>query len=305
MKGLKIVKFKKIVTLDNISFTEGRYGELNKYADEVELHFDYPTEDAEKIERIGDADCVLVSWNTRVDKGVIEACKNLKYIGMCCSLYDEASANVDIACAREYGIKVLGVRDYGDQGVAEFVATELIDLLHGFGEHQWKENKIHEITGIKIGIIGLGATGSLVGKTLQMFGGDMYYNDMVRKPEMERVGFKYLPIDELLKTVDVITTHLPKHIRFMDRAKLSTFGNGKIIINPSIGPTYVKEDMLEWLSDKSNFLISEKSSMNGILEDFLKCENFIFTNKVAGMTEMAKERLIDKVLQNIETALKG
>lgn len=299
------MKFNKIVALDNISFTDDRYCELDKYADKVELYFDYPTETAEKIKRISDADCVLVSWNTRIDSDVISECKNLKYIGMCCSLYDEKSANVDIAYAREHNIKVLGIRDYGDQGVVEYVTTELIDLLHGFEKYQWKKDEIHEITGIKIGIIGLGTTGSLVAQTLQMFGGDMYYNDMVRKPELERKGIKYLPLNELLSTVSVLTTHLPKHLRLLDKEKLAQFGNGKIIINPSIGPTYNPPDMLNWLSDKSNFLISEKSSMGGILDDFLKCENFIYTNKVAGMTEMAKQRLIDKVLLNIETALHG
>ena len=45
-------------------------------------------------------------------QNVIERCPNLRYIGMCCSLYSEESANVDIAFAREKGIKVLGIRDY-------------------------------------------------------------------------------------------------------------------------------------------------------------------------------------------------
>ncbi|MEG1972613.1 MAG: NAD(P)-dependent oxidoreductase [Oscillospiraceae bacterium] len=133
----------------------------------------------------------------------------------------------------------------------------------------------------------------------------MYYNYMIRKPVLDRKGIKYLPLEELLSTVSVLTTHLPKHLRLLDKEKLAKYGNGKIIINPSIGPTYNPPDMLNWLSDKSNFLVSESSSMGGILEDFLKCDNFIYTDKVAGMTEMAKQRLIDKVLQNLEAALKG
>lgn len=52
---------------------------------------------------------------------------------MCCSLYSEESANVDIAYAREKNIRVLGIRDYGDRGVVEYVLHELTGLLHGFG----------------------------------------------------------------------------------------------------------------------------------------------------------------------------
>ena len=43
-------------------------------------------------------------------------CGNVRYIGMCCSLYSEASSNVDLAYARARGIKVTGIRDYGDAG---------------------------------------------------------------------------------------------------------------------------------------------------------------------------------------------
>ena len=62
-----------------------------------------------------------MSYRYPIGEAVLKECKNLKYIGMCCSLYSEESANVDIACARERGIRVLGIRDYGDRGVVEFV----------------------------------------------------------------------------------------------------------------------------------------------------------------------------------------
>ena len=62
-----------------------------------------PETDEEIVNRIGDADCVLVSYNTQIRRNVIEACPNIKYIGMCCTLYSESSANVDIAAARERG----------------------------------------------------------------------------------------------------------------------------------------------------------------------------------------------------------
>lgn len=295
--------FNRIVAVDNIGFTEDKYAELEEFTKELKIYRDYPTDSEEISRRIGNADCVLVSWNTRIDRSVIERCENIKYIGMCCSLYDEKSANVDIAAARERNITVLGVRDYGDQGVVEFVITELIDLLHGFGEHQWRKDQVLEITGIKIGIIGLGKTGSMVAAALKMFGGDVCYYDMVRNPELEEKGIRYLELDGLLRTVDILCTHLPKHLRIMDKEKLEIFGSGKIYINPSIGPTYQIDDMVSWLSDRTNYLISEKSSMGECLERFRQFENFIYTPKVCGMTEQARQRLIEKVLNNIRSYL--
>jgi phosphoglycerate dehydrogenase-like enzyme len=64
---------------------------------------------------------VLLSSNARIDREVLLACPDLRYVGMCCSLYSEESANVDIPCARERGILVKGIRDYGDRGVVEYV----------------------------------------------------------------------------------------------------------------------------------------------------------------------------------------
>jgi len=300
-----VKKFKKIVAVDNISFTEDRYQELDQFAEQVDIYRDYPTENEEIVRRIGDADCVLVSWNTRIDRAVIESCSGIRYIGMCCSLYDEKSANVDIMAAREHDIVVLGVRDYGDQGVVAYVTSQLSSLLHGFNGVQWKPDQILEVTGRKIGIIGLGTTGTMVGQALQMFGGDIYYYDVKRKAELERKGFKYLPLDELLATVEIVTTHLPKHLRLLDKEKLAILGDGKIVINPSIGPTYNIDDMEEWLErDAGNFLLSEKSSMAAHLDRYQKHPNFLYVDRTVGMTEEAKQRLIQKVLDNITSFLK-
>ena len=56
---------------------------------------------------------------------------------MCCSLYDVSSANVDIKAAQAQNITVRGIRDYGDEGVVEFIIAQLIYLYKGLGEYQW------------------------------------------------------------------------------------------------------------------------------------------------------------------------
>ena len=158
------------------------------------------------MNRIGDADCVLVSYNTQIRRNVIEACPNIKYIGMCCTLYSESSANVDIAAARERGITVLGIRDYGDEGVVEYVISELVRLLHGFGGKQWR-HKAYELGGQKVGIVGLGRTGRMIADALRFLGAEVYYFSRTRKPDAEAAGIAYLPLRELLPEVDILCTH--------------------------------------------------------------------------------------------------
>ena len=143
---------------------------LHDYAKEVVLYRDIPADDEEIVRRIGDADAALLSYTSRMGKNVIERCPNLKYIGMCCSLYSEESANVDIAYARQHGIKVLGIRDYGDKGVVEYVLHELTGLLHGFGMPMLRDEPV-EITGLKVGIVGLGVSGKMIADALAYLGG--------------------------------------------------------------------------------------------------------------------------------------
>ena len=93
--------FKKLVAIEPVSLIPSAEEELHRYAGEITLHEDVPSGDGEIIRRIGDADAVLVSYTSRISRHVIESCPSIRYIGMCCSLYSEESANVDIACARD------------------------------------------------------------------------------------------------------------------------------------------------------------------------------------------------------------
>ena len=147
--------FEKIVVVDSTGLNTWGVERLKELGKEVVFYTGIPETDEEIVNRIGDADCVLVSYNTQIRRNVIEACPNIKYIGMCCTLYSESSANVDIAAARERGITVLGIRDYGDEGVVEYVISELVRLLHGFGGKQWR-HKAYELGGQKVGIVSWG-----------------------------------------------------------------------------------------------------------------------------------------------------
>ena len=125
--------FKKLVAIEPVSLVPEAERALYQYAKEVVLYPDVPGSDEEIAARIGGADTVLLSYTSRLNGAAMERCPNLRYVGMCCSLYSEESANVDIPCARARGIDVRGIRDYGDRGVVEYVLWQLIEILHGFG----------------------------------------------------------------------------------------------------------------------------------------------------------------------------
>lgn len=291
--------FNKIVSVDFTGMTPDVKKEMESLANEVVFYDDYPTDNHVIIERVKDADVILVSWNTMIDKAVIDACENLKYVGMCCSLIDENSANVDIAACKERNIPVLGVRDYGDEGVAEFIIAELIRLTHGFGDYQWKKD-VYEITDFTLGIIGMGATGMMLAERAAAFGMKVCYYSRTKKD----VPYEYMTLDELLEKSDVLSTHLPRNTQVLHEGDFEKFGNGKIFVNTSLGQTFDVEDFKKWMKDSSNFAIMDYEAMGKMRDEFVKLGGLIYSNKVSGWTEQAKGRLSVKVLENLKSVMK-
>ena len=295
--------FKKLVAIEPVNLVSQAEEELRGYAGEITLYEDVPSGDEEIIRRIGDADAVLVSYTSRISRYVIESCPSIRYIGMCCSLYDEKSANVDIARCREKGIVVLGVKDYGDNGVIEFGVSELIRLLHGFGEHQWRERPT-ELTGQKVGIIGLGTTGALMAHALQYFGADVHYYSRRRKPEEEARGLQYLPLDELLQQMDIISTHLNKNTILLHEREFGLMGDGKILLNTAIGPSFDVTALKDWLQkNKNSYYICDDVAMGGYEAELAGVDHVLYTPKSSGAGVQCTQRLSEKVVENVKKFL--
>ena len=298
--------FNKIAIIDKCGLTSP---ELEKIAllskEPISIFNDFPETETQIIERIGDADCVLVSWQTRLHADILQKARALKYIGMCCSLYDENSANVDIAEARKLGIKVKGVKDYGDEGTIEFIFANLIYLFKGLGKHKWK-SEATELSSKSIGIIGLGTLGQMVAKTAAHFGMRVFYFNRSRKYDIEKEGVVYLPLHELIATCDVITTHLPRNTILLREQEFVIKKKNSVLINTSLGLTFEKEAFLNWLSDdKTSFAILDADGVGDFGSEFAKHENIIISDQFAGFTLEARKRLSEKVLSNMEKYLEN
>ena len=236
-------------------------------------------------------------------KSVIERCPNIRYIGMCCSLYSEESANVDIAYARTRGIKVLGIRDYGDRGVVEYVLHELIGILHGFGMPMLRDEPV-EITGLKVGIIGLGVSGKMIADALQFMGADIAYYSRTRKPDAEASGMAYKPLAQLLTESEVVFTCLNKNVLLLGKDEFAQLGEGKVLFNTSIGPGFDSAALEDWLTlPGTHFFCDTRAAAGPVGEGFFERENVHCANVSAGRTKQAFVLLSQKVLANLRTAL--
>ncbi len=293
------MKFNKIVCVDNTKLNDKALAELEKFSDEVKVYTGYPETREKVVERIGDAEAILVSWHTQIDENIIQNCPNLKYIGMACSLYDDESANVAVKFARNRDITVKGIKDYGDPGVAEFIISELIQVLNGYKGKQWQEMP-RELTDLKIGIVGLGVTGQLLAKCLLPFGTDLYYFSRTRKPEWEEKGVKYLKLNELLSTCEVFSFHLPKNTELVGKNEFEIISGGKILINTSLGLPFNQEAFQQWINQKGNFAIFDGDGKKELSAEIENLENVVSIPASAGWSSQTLQRLSEKVVANVK-----
>ena len=280
--------FRKLVAIEPVSLIPSAEKELHSYADEVVMYPDIPAGDEEIIARIGDADAVLLSYTSRINRAVLEECTDIKYIGMCCSLYSPESANVDIRYANERGITVTGIRDYGDEGVVEYVVSELVRCLHGFGQESW-EDMPREITGLKVGVVGLGKSGGMIADALKFFGAEIAYFARSEKQEAAAKGYRFLPLNELLAQSEVVFCCLNKNTVLLHEAEFGQLGNKKILFNTGLS---------KWLEGDNLCFCDTVGALGG--EQLLSHPHVRCMQVSTGRTRQAFDRLSEKVLANIK-----
>ena len=87
-------------------------------------------------ERIGDADVAILN-KTPISKATMDQCPNLKLIAVLATGYNV----VDIAYAKEKGIPVCNVPNYGGYSVSQFAIALMLEACLHIGHH---DRTVHE-----------------------------------------------------------------------------------------------------------------------------------------------------------------
>ena len=288
--------FKKLVAIEPVGLIPSAEDSLISFAEDVVMYQDIPEDDEEIAHRIGDADAVLLSYTSQLNKIAMEQCPNLKYIGMCNSLYTPESANVDINYANSRGITVTGIRDYGDEGVVEYIISELVRCLHGFDQEPW-DGVAREITGLKAGIVGLGKSGGMIADALHFFGADIGYFARSEKQEAKLKEYRFLPLDELLTECEVICCCLNRNTVLIHKEHFEKMGDRKILFNTGLSPAWDEEPFLKWLEGNNLCYCDTVGALGG--EHLLSHPKIKCMQVSTGRTRQAFDRLSEKVLNNL------
>ncbi|MEK7059306.1 MAG: 2-hydroxyacid dehydrogenase [Patescibacteria group bacterium] len=189
---------------------------------------------------IATEDGLLVKLGAKVGKDSIDAMPKLKYIGMLGTGY----GGIDTAYAASKGITVTNIADYATEAVSEFTFGILLEYYRDIAKarSQAKSGNYSddfsggEIKGKKFGVVGLGDIGKRTAQLAQAFGADVCYWSRNRKQDVEATGIKYVDLDELIKTCDIITINLAYNSETEDivnAERINSFKKHSIVINPS------------------------------------------------------------------------
>jgi lactate dehydrogenase-like 2-hydroxyacid dehydrogenase len=169
----------KIVITDYIEHPDIEYDILG---DDVDIICLCEKDEQKFPDIIEDADILMV-WHAEITKDTINRLKKCKAIMRIGTGFD----NVDIEFARERGIPVTNVPDYGIHEVADTTCSMILSLVRGLSNYNhlaknyesgWQENFIPELKRLanhNLGIIGMGRIGTSVGSRMKAFGIDVAF----------------------------------------------------------------------------------------------------------------------------------
>lgn len=237
----------KIVIMDGHAVNPGDLNwDFLKQFGQVTVYERTPVEEVAK--RIGDADIVLVN-KSPITRQVLDACPNLKLICVLATGYNV----VDCTAAKERGIPVCNVPDYGTAAVAQFTFALLLELCHQVGYHAqtvrngkwcdcpdfcyWDTPQM-ELAGKTLGIIGFGRIGRAVGKIANAFGMKVIAYNRSQCEEGKAIG-SYVNLKELLAASDIISLHCPltaENTGMINADAIEKMKDGAILINTARGP---------------------------------------------------------------------
>ena len=162
-----------------------------------------------------------------------------------------------------------------------------------------------------MGIIGFGRIGQATGRIASALGMKVLAFDPNKPSAAERENCKYVELDELLVTSDVISLHcplLPSTQGLINQSTIAKMKDGVIIINNSRGQLIVEEDLAEALNCGKVYAAGlDVVSVEPIRKDnpLLKAKNCYITPHISWATKESRQRLMNFAVQNLEAYLAG
>lgn len=277
----------------------------------------YPrTNGDEVVKRAANAEIILTN-KTVITSEHIRQLPLLKYIGVLATGYNV----VDIEAASAQGIYVCNIPAYSTPSVAQMVFAHILTItnrvehytIENKERHRWTSNTdfcywdtpLIELSGKRIGIIGMGNIGQAVARIATAFG--MNVCAFTSKPQ-EQLGTEVekVELDKLFRTSDIISLHCPLTVQTEEIINIGTLRQMKqncILINTGRGPLVNEKELAQALNEGiiaaygTDVLTTEPAKGDNPL---LTAKNVFITPHIAWASKEARQRLMTICAENIK-----
>ena len=278
------------------------------------------TSPAEILERAQGAE-ILLTNKTVLNAEVINALSALRYIGVLATGYNI----VDAEAARARGVIVTNIPAYSTDSVAQMVFAHLLNICQQVQHHseevrkgRWSSNPdfcfwdtpLIELRGKKIGIVGLGHTGSRTARIAIAFGMEVYACTSKSSFQLPH-EIKKMELDELFAECDIISLHCPltpDTRELVNARRLSLMKPTAILINTGRGPLVNEQELADALNAGRIYaagldvLGQEPPRADNPL---LTARNCYITPHIAWASTAARERLMRIAVDNVKAYSEG
>ena len=272
------------------------------------------------VERAKEAEALLTN-KVVLGENEFAQLPHLRYVGVQATGYNV----VDVEAARRYGIIVTNIPAYSTASVAQMVMAHLLNITQSVDYYaqqnyagRWStnpdfcywDNRLIELAGKQMGIVGFGRTGSAVARLAQAFG--MRIVTYTSKPQNTLPdGVEKCSLDTLFATSDVVSLHcplVPATHHLVNAERLAQMKATAILINTARGPIVDEEALAQALNSGQLYaagvdvLCEEPPRAQSPL---LKARNCFVTPHIAWATLEARTRLLQICEANLRAFIEG
>lgn len=200
--------------------------------------------------KVESADALMLYHNISITRATISTLTNCKLIVRCGVGYD----NVDWRYARERGIPVGNVPDYGTEEVADSAIALTLSLTRGVnflnnrlqrGAGDWSYMQVTPLLRLRgrvFACIGLGRIGTAAALRAKALGMDVAFYDPYEVDGIDKaLGIRRVEkLDDLMKQAFVVSVHCPlteETRNIVDARRIALMPNGSYLVNTARGAT--------------------------------------------------------------------
>lgn len=213
----------------------------------------------ELVEKMQDADVLVIRVGTKVDSSLLEKSKRLKIIATATAGVD----HIDVREAEKRGIKIISLDGANTRPTAEYTMAMILCLARKIPwafEHLkkggWERHRFFGagLEGKTLGVIGLGKIGMKVAAYGKAFGMKVVaYDPYIKKEFFLEAEIEPVTLDGLLEMADIVTVHslLTKETENMiGEREFGRMKAGAFLVNAARGKILDERALLDSLKNK-------------------------------------------------------